>query len=220
MASDARRAFDKNCEDVDRLLSVHTGLAGSRPGRKYDVEVLNKSAIVLITAFWEAYCEDLAAEGLEALVDHAPDAASLPKELRKSVAKELIDDADNLAVWRLAGDDWRNLLRSRLAAMQEERNRRLNTPKTAQINELFLKSLGIDRISSAWYWSGMSVSASTTKLDRYITLRGAIAHRGSAERTARKTQVKDYYNHVKRLVDKTGGRVNRDIRRITGQPLW
>jgi hypothetical protein len=32
--------------------------------------VLNKSAIVLLTAFWEAYCEDLAAEALNHVGDH------------------------------------------------------------------------------------------------------------------------------------------------------
>ena len=38
-------------------------------GRRYHLEVLNKSAIVLVTSFWEAYCEDIAAEGLAHIVN-------------------------------------------------------------------------------------------------------------------------------------------------------
>jgi len=67
MASQARIRFDKNCEDVERLLEVHRDLGGSGRGRRRRLEVLNKSAIVLLYAFWEAYCEDIAAEGLNHL---------------------------------------------------------------------------------------------------------------------------------------------------------
>ncbi len=129
MASSARKAFDKNREDVDRLMEIHLSLAGDRPGRKYQAEVLNKASIVLLTAFWEAYCEDVAAEGLKFIVDNAIDTAALPKELRKQVAKELSGDLDELAVWKLSGEGWRPVLEQRLADLQTERNRKLNTPK-------------------------------------------------------------------------------------------
>ena len=63
MASKARVQFEKNKADVDNLLLFHKETGGDEPGRRDKrLEVLNKSAIVLITAVWEAYCEDLAAE--------------------------------------------------------------------------------------------------------------------------------------------------------------
>src|SRR5690348_11459503 len=114
MASKARQAFDKNSQDIERLLEIHGLIAGNQVGRKHQVEVLNKASIVLITAIWEAYCEDIAAEGLEFLVRHAPDATALPKELQKQVARELTSDKDQLAIWRLAGDGWRPVLEQRL----------------------------------------------------------------------------------------------------------
>ena len=43
------------------MIEIHVLLGGSGQGRKYQLEVLNKSAVVLITAIWEAYCEDIAA---------------------------------------------------------------------------------------------------------------------------------------------------------------
>jgi hypothetical protein len=109
-ASKARQAFDANCADIDRLINIHSRLTGPGPGRRYDVEVLNKAGIVLITSFWEAYCEDLAAEALEHLVDHSETAAKLPIELQKAVAKSLKTDAHELAVWKLADDGWRDVL--------------------------------------------------------------------------------------------------------------
>lgn len=80
MVSLARKRFDENCGDVTRLLEIHGQIAGDAPGRKYRLEVLNKSAVVLITAFWEAYCEDIAAESLLHL-SHPPQAFSQLVEL-------------------------------------------------------------------------------------------------------------------------------------------
>ena len=82
MASRARQAFDRNVKDVQRLLQIHANVGGDAQGRRFGLEVLNKSAIVLITAIWEAYCEDLAAEALDHLVTNATSGSSLPKELK------------------------------------------------------------------------------------------------------------------------------------------
>lgn len=220
MSSKARHAFDKNGEDIERLLEIHGLIAGDQVGRKHQVEVLNKASIVLITAIWEAYCEDIAAEGLEFLVQHAPDAGSLPKELRKQVAKELAVDNDQLAMWRLAGDGWRPVLEKRLADLQAERNRKLNTPKTGQINDLFIRALGIGSMSRCWYWQGMKADVAANKLDKFVELRGAIAHRGAASSAVRKAQVTEYYDLVKRLVGRTGGNVKKELKRATGKELW
>jgi hypothetical protein len=66
----------------------------------------------------------------------------------------------------------------------------------------------------------MSITQAKSKLDRYIDLRGAIAHRGAASSGIKKVQATDYFKHVKRLVGKTGGRVNSHVKATTGQPLW
>jgi RiboL-PSP-HEPN len=220
MVSQAHTTFDKNREDVDRLRDIHTDITGEGPGRKWKVEALHKSAIVLLTAFWEAFCEDLAAEALEHLVSHASDAGSLPLELQKRVAKELKGDSHELAVWGLADQGWRAVLKSRLARLQEERNRRLNTPKTQQINDLFHDAVGISDIAKRWYWSGMSAKRAAEKLDEFVTLRGAIAHRGTAASSVTKDQVNDYYNHVQRIVAPTERQVAKAIEQATGTAPW
>jgi RiboL-PSP-HEPN len=109
MATKARAAFDDNAKDIERLLELHQSEGGSTPGRRYGLGVLNKSAIVLITAFWEAYCEDIAAEGLNHLVKHAKTAETLPNELKKIVAKALKSEQHELAIWKLSDVDGDNI---------------------------------------------------------------------------------------------------------------
>lgn len=220
MASKARKAFDRNVEDVQRLLEIHADVGGDAKGRRYGLEVLNKSGIVLITAFWEAYCEDIAAEALEHLVDNVSSAANLPKELRKRIAAEVKKDQNDLAAWDLADSGWKGLVRARLASLTQERNRRLNTPKAVQIDDLFASAIGLLKVSSSWSWKKMSTTKARQKLDNFVSLRGDIAHRGAAAEGVTKAQVTAYLNHVKRLVGKTGGRVNTHVKAATGKPLW
>lgn len=221
MTSQAQDSFTGNCGDIDRLFEIHRDITGDQPGRRWQqVESLHKAAFVLLTAFWEAFCEDLAAEALDHLVTHANSATALPKDLQKLVAKELKSDPNELAVWNLADGGWRTVLSSRLAKLQEERNRRLNTPKTAQINELFEKAVGIKDISKSWHWTGMKAARAAEKLDGFITLRGEIAHRGSAASSVTKPQVEAYYNHVWRLVQPTESHVEQALLNSTGTQPW
>ena len=48
-----------NFQEIDRIIEIHGEISGSGPGYKHNVQVLNKSAIVLLLACWEAYIEDL-----------------------------------------------------------------------------------------------------------------------------------------------------------------
>lgn len=220
MSSTARKAFDKNAEDVDRLLEIHQHLGGDAKGRRFRLEVLNKSAVILITAFWEAYCEDIAAEALEHIINNVADASQLPTELKKRIAKELKADQNEIAMWGLAGEGWKARVRGRLAALTEERNRKLNSPKSANIDNLFSDAIGLAKISDKWYWQKMSSESAKQKLDHYVSLRGSIAHRGAGLSSCTKADVQVYFGHVKELVSKTGGAVNRFVKDITGTGLW
>ncbi len=190
MPSKAREAFDQNAKDVERLLELHSQKGGSKPGRRYGLGVLNKSAIVLITSFWEAYCEDIAAEALAHIVAHAKSGKTLPTELKKTVASEIKKALNQIEMWELADDGWRQFLTSRLEGLKTERDRNLNTPKADHIDRLFLDAIGIERISDAWKWSKkMTVNRAREKLDRFVSLRGDIAHRGKALKGVTKAQV-------------------------------
>lgn len=58
-----------NLQDVRQLLAAHEQIAGAGRGRKRDVEVLNKSAIVLLVACWEVYVEDVVESALTVLME-------------------------------------------------------------------------------------------------------------------------------------------------------
>jgi hypothetical protein len=221
MPSKAKKMFDENAGDIKRLLELHEEKGGTLPGRRRGLEVLNKSAIVLITSFWEAYCEDIAAEGLQHIVNQGTSSDSLPKEIKQIIAKELKADPNELSVWSLCGDGWKHILKTRLDRLQEQRNKKLNTPKTQNIDELLLHSMGLSSVSSSWKWATkMTVTRSREKLDKYATLRGEIAHRGIAAKTVTKALVEDYFDFIKQLVSKTDSSVNTHVVKITGKPLW
>jgi HEPN superfamily RiboL-PSP-like protein len=220
MPSIAREAFDKNAEDVKRLLAIHADVGGDAKGRRFGLEVLNKSAIVLITAIWEAYCEDIADEALEHLITHAPSGATLPKELKKRIIADIKADVNELAMWDLADAGWKGRVRARLSSLTAERNRRLNTPKSSQIDELFSSAIGLVSVSDSWKWKRMSSGKAQTKLDNYVTLRGAIAHRGAGGTAVLKWQVEDYFGHVQSLASKTEDRVKAHVRGVTRSDPW
>jgi hypothetical protein len=212
----ARIALDENLEDVERLLDLHKEKGGSAPGRRYGLEVLNKAAIVLITSYWESYCEDLAEEALGHIVTHAPNSDSLPLDIRKLVAKELKADQNEIAIWEIADDKWRKVLRSRLTKLKETRNRRLNTPKTSNIDELFEEAIGLKRVSSSWRWAKkLTVDRARARLDQFVSLRGEIAHRGKASTAVKKSQVVKYLNIVRNATAKTGEAVSAHVHSVT-----
>lgn len=221
MPSKARKAFDKNFTDIDRLKELREQEGGTNRGRRHNLEVLNKSAIVLVTAFWEAYCEDIASEGLQHILDHSEKADQLPIGLRKQLAREVKQANNDLEVWQLAGDGWKAYLAARMDKLKDERNRRLNTPKSNQIDELFKNSLGIERISDDWSLSTkMKSDGARNRLDEFVTLRGSIAHRGKDAESVTKKMVTDYAELVKKLAAKTGRSVSAHVRKATGSKLF
>ena len=220
MPTKARDTFDENAKDVERLLEIHADVGGDAKGRRFGLEVLNKSALVLITAIWEAYCEDVVSEALEHLVNNVPQASHLPKELRKRITADIKSEPNDLAMWDLADGGWKSKAKARLTTLTAERNRKLNTPKAEQIDELFAAGIGLSKLSDAWKWKKMSSTKARQKLDDYVGVRGAIAHRGAAAAGIKKWQVTDHFQHVKRLVAQTDSRVAQHVKNSTGKSLW
>jgi hypothetical protein len=200
-------------------LEIHTDVGGDAPGKRYGLEVLNKSAIVLISAVWEAYCEDIALEAAKHLAKHLHSASALPLAVQKRVASELKMEKHELAILRLSGNGWRQVVEQRAQALTAGSGG-LNTPKTQQINDLFEKAIGLNDVSAAWKWKKMTAANAGKKLDSFVTLRGAIAHRGVGSKAVKKADVLGFFNHVTRLVAKTGGQVNKHVKAATGRSLW
>lgn len=197
--TDPIQRFEKNINEVKRLLEIHKQLAGNAPGRKYNVEVLNKSAIVLLVACWEAFIEDLASSAFKFMLAHAADHTAFPDDVLAIASKKLKSAQDNREVWRLAGIGWRSVLEEHRADLFKEYIGKLNTPKPKQVDGLFSSLLGLSSISSKWFWHTVPHDKACQKLTGLIELRGSIAHQVGAGKAVSKALVLDYLSFIYRL---------------------
>ena len=112
-------------------------------------------------------------------------------------------------------------MRNRLKAFEAQRNTGLNTPKASYVQHFFATAVGVTDVPAHWSWSGMAADKAQAKLDRLVTLRGDIAHRGSTSAGGvRKGTVTDLRSFIRRLVEATDGYVCREVDRATGVPLF
>lgn len=211
--SQAYRRFEAGREDIKRLLQLHREKAGPKRGRKRGVEVLTKSAIVLICAYWEAYIEDVCEEALGRLLAGIQSPSDLPAELKKAVAKRVREDKDESAPWSLAQDGWRKVCKDHIS----ERLQKLNNPKSEKVSEVFRLALGIEDITEGWARPRMAKDRARRKLDDSIDLRGSIAHRGRTGATVRKKQCTDFLTLVEELVQSTDKVILKCLQQHTGR---
>ncbi len=207
---ESKKTFKENCKDVERLLEIHEQMGGTGPGRRYGVEVLNRSAIVLICAYWEAYNEDICKEAADTMSARLADPTKLPKDVRKEIANKLKGEKDELAAWKLAGDGWKQVLRN----AQEQQAARLNTPDSPRLREFFRRGLGIKDVTASWARPYLSKDKACEKIDGYIRLRGEIAHRGKADLSVQKSQCEDFLKLTKEIVDRVDKHVRRHVKAV------
>lgn len=221
MPSQASESFDANKADIERLRKIHGDVAGEGPGRKHDVEVLNRAAIVFITACWEAYVEDVAMEAFDFLLAEAPSADKVPAKVRALSVGDMVEAKDNrVRVWDLADAGWKQVLQAHRGDTKRRWVESLNTPKKQQVDDLFESLLGLRSIHHAWTWQNMKAEDAADKLDHYITVRGQIAHRVKHDENVYKDWGTDYLQHVIRLVEKTDEAVRAHVESAVGKSPW
>lgn len=207
----ARFRFQTGQKDVERLSAVHQLL---RPGRgpgapRVGASALNKASIVFICSLWEAYCEDLAEEAVAHITSTLLDPSELSEGTKHSLADSGIDP------WDLAGEAWQ----VKLAEHVEIKVEKLNTPKTANIDNLFGTGAGMTGVSKGWKWQNSAPAKARKKLDELVSLRGALAH-GQEDRAVSKAEVTDALVLVEHLVSATDAEVNVQVETLTGTPLF
>lgn len=220
MATPHLENLQSNREQVRRLLEIHGIVAGEGAGYKHNVEVLHKSAIVLLVASWEAYIEDLATNAFEALLASAKDHSTFPADVLTSASAALKKSQDNREVWKLAGGGWKQVLKDHKADLYSQYIGKLNTPRPKQVDGLFHALIGISNISSRWHWKGMSEQDVSDKLERLIELRGSIAHRATTSKAVYKNVVEDYVDFITRLAVISNNRVLAFVTARTGKTPW
>ncbi len=210
----------KNLDEVHRLLEIHTKMSGKGAGYKHNVEVLNKSAIVLLVACWEAFVEDLAEDAFSILLRRAKKHTMFSSRVLADAAKSLKEASDPRDLWKLAGDGWRQVLKSHKSTLFERYTGKLNTPRPAQVDALYESLLGVKPISRMWHWQGMRSQAAVAKLEELIELRGSLAHRVEASSAVLKKDVRNYIDLINRIAVQTSNAIRTEVLNATGKEPW
>lgn len=216
MSSTAKIAYDANHTDTEQLWEIHNNYKGPDQGR----HVLNKAAVIFITATWESFVEDLAMEAFDFMLANVATYDKVPVKVRAFATQSIFDQKDSRKVWELADNGWRTVLTAHREATRQNWLGSFNTPKWGNVDKLYDSLLGITSVSAGWYWQNMAVDTARTKLDEYIRIRGNIAHRVSHDETVYRSWGSDYSNHIQRLVRNTEDTVKEHLHTITGIAPW
>ena len=214
-------SLQNNFVEIDRLLEIHKLIAGEGPGYKHNVQVLNKSGIVLLVACWEAYVEDLAKNAFDVMLKHAATPLKFPEHVLAIAAKE-IKKGETTEIWSLSGDGWKQALvahKQRILDKYTERNA-FNTPSAKNIDKLFSELIGLTSLSSQWHWKGQSAETAQNRLGDLIELRGSIAHRVETAGSVSKTQVTKYKTMISRMAAISHNRVLAFVHGATAARPW
>ncbi len=213
-------SFKENLKDVDRLLDFHVKIAGGTRGRKYEVEVLNKGALVLLVACWEAFVEEVAGSAFEFLLNNATNHSVFPAKVLSLASEPLRKAQDGREVWQLAGDGWKKVLIDHRDRTLSKSINGFNTPRAENIDRLYEHLLGITGISRNWRWRGITPEQATKKLNDIISTRGSIAHKVKHSGYVYKKDVEDARKFILRLAVITNNRTCNHLKKLTKKKPW
>jgi len=209
-----------NIQEVKRLVEIHEQISGASRGRRHDVEILNKSGIVLLVACWESYVEDLAALAFDTIFNSAASPDVFPAKVLVLASRDLKEAQDERRVWELAGEGWKTILQRHRATVIDRFVGSFNTPKPGQIWELFNDLLGLSDLTNAWRWHRTTAASAKSRLTELVELRGDIAHRVTTSRSVRKIDVVNAANFIARLAIASSNGVRDFLNQRLGTYPW
>lgn len=204
-ATVARFNFEYAIGDVRVLMQFHDQRTGGSRGRpERELEVLKRSALILVVTAWESYVEDTLRDQFQERLESAKSPAAVSSAFN-AAADTWLQSAEakppRLADW--TGRKWKARLVSRL----EEEIELLNTPDSARVRRLSKRYLALD-VTSAWIWQNTTSESACDRLDALIALRGQLVHRGrelfERRQSVKKSDVlngRALVNHLVRCTD-------------------
>lgn len=165
-----------------------------------------RSGIMMLCAAWERYNEDLLLESVENVCMHLTDINNLSREIKLTLSRKIKNDAHDLSPIRMGGEGWKDVWRY-YAKMETEK---LNTPKVANLNNLFNRFMGISNYSGHWNLSDVS------DIDRFVSDRGEIAHNGNKSSNIRMSKLRTYQEMIIDKVINIDSEMADEIQRICG----
>ena len=192
MPSEALQKFEANLlVDVDRIIDSHGQLNHEGMGRR-GLGHITRSGVLMLCAAWELYLEELALSSGRILVDAATSPKDLPLAVQKELVRHVKSTKHELKPLDLAGDGWRTTYINHIGDSVAQ----LNTPKSANIDSMYKRLLGIPDASQCW-------SVGAEEINSFVSARGDIAHRGRDTNYITINRLIEYKNAICRTVIET-----------------
>lgn len=164
MPSASFKKFELNLlVDVDRIIESHADLNHDGRGRRA-LGHITRSGVLMPCAAWELYVEEVLFEGVEYFISKLDSPRELPKPVQQELSRTVKESKHELKPLELAGEGWKSLYRNHVKEVLQG----LNTPNSGNLDPLFKRFLGIDKVSD-WWSLGKDV------VNDFVTARG-ISH--------------------------------------------
>lgn len=210
----------ENFEEVEDLIEIHKKIAGESPGRKFGLKSLNKSCIILLCASWEFYVEDLLECSFNYLLTQSTSHDQFSNKVLVRASQILVDDNDKRRVWELAGKGWKKVVSEYKNSVLKQEIDFFHVPRPDNINDLFEKVLGINNITSNFFWDQMSNDKALYFLNEFVSLRGQISHKVKTEKKVWKKDIIFYKIFLTKLALIMHNRVMEYLDFTTGSKPW
>jgi len=187
MPSKAYKNFNKNSKQVDKLLKAFTDMREPTRGRKH-LDHFTRAAIIFLCSSWEVYIEQIAIESGKIISSRIEIPSNLPIIIQKTISLAVKNSRHELEPIQLAVN-WKDYYNGIIDKYVSN----LNTPKNAQVTELFHKYIGID---------GNVLKTKVpllTDINKIVNTRGEIAHNIFSEDYVKGELVGQYYDTIKTL---------------------
>lgn len=204
-----------NMRDIETLSELFKLKTGAKRGRRaQNIQVIHKSAIVLLVACWEAYVEDLLKMSFKYFVRHCTDPSRVSNGVRKEILKSI-----GQRTWDLAGNGWKRVLRNRSLDILKCVDR-MDTPTAKNVDNLFSHLLGIAKISNDWRWGRVKTKTVRANLRGLLRRRHGIAHSVATKLPVSKNYVEKNTNMIWKLGELFSNAVATHIRLVIGKFPW
>lgn len=212
MPSKARiNARDRMLPEIERIILAHRTLRKGKKGRDDQKSIL-RSAVLMLCGTWELYCERVVLEAAFKIARCISDHSGLPEaiemQLKQEVHHEIWQKSDPM---RLAGSGWR----IEYVKIVNRKCRKLNTPKSANLDDLFKQCLGLKNISKTW-------GEPSSEIDQFVSLRGEIAHRGSDSAGVSRDEASHYKHLISKVISATDDAIYDHLKKtdLLGKAPW